>query len=134
MNEQLIRAIYAARARGDLGAVHDLLDDDIVWHEPGEEDYSGDHRGADAVIELLERLQRTTEGTFELEPTGFLVTADHVAAAIRWSARRGDVSVEGYEIAVYRIAGAKIAEAWFHPDGYDPDALSAVFSPGLGSS
>jgi uncharacterized protein len=134
VNEQLVRAIYAARARGDLGAVRDLLDDDIVWHEPGEEDYSGDHRGADAVIALLERLQRTTEGTFELEPTGFLVTADHVAAAIRWSARRGDTSVEGYEIAVYRIAGAKIAEAWFHPDGYDPDALSAVFSPRPGSS
>lgn len=129
-HEQIIRDIYAARARGDLDAVRALVHDDIVWHERGEEDYSGDHRGSDALIALLESLQRTTGGTFELEPTGFLETAEHVAAGIRWSARRGAASVEGYEVAVYRIAAGRIAEAWFFPDGYDPDALSAVFSPG----
>lgn len=51
-----------------------------------------------------------------------------MVATIRWSARRGETHVSGNEIAVYRIAAGKIAEAWFHVDGYDPQALSEVFS------
>jgi ketosteroid isomerase-like protein len=128
-HEEVVRAFYAARGRADSAAAHDLLDADVRWHEPGEEDYSGTHQGRDTVIELLDDLQRVTEGTFTLEPTGFLTTHEHVVARIRWSARRGKTYVAGEEIAVYRISAGRIAEAWFHVDGYDPQALSKVFSP-----
>jgi len=43
--ERLIRDFYAARARRDWAAAHGLLADDVVWHESGREDYSGDHGG-----------------------------------------------------------------------------------------
>jgi hypothetical protein len=29
---------------------------------------------------------------------------------------------------IFRIADGQIAEAWFFPDGFDPEALSEVFS------
>jgi hypothetical protein len=29
--------------------------------------------------------------------------------------------------AVYRFRDGKIAQVWFHDDGYDPEAFSAVF-------
>ena len=99
-----------------------------MWHEPGEEDYSGDHRGRDAVIGLLQQLVAVTEGTFALHPDEFLHAAEHCAVLVRWSASRGSKSVEGNEIAVYRFRGGSIAEAWFYPDGYDAEALSAVFA------
>ncbi|MFD0856100.1 nuclear transport factor 2 family protein [Actinomadura adrarensis] len=128
-DEGVVRAFYAARSRRDMAAIRELLDPDVQWHEPGEEDYSGSHRGRNTVIGLLEDLLRVTEGTVKLEATGFLSTAEHVVAKIRWSAERGAAHVEGNEIAVYRIVDGRIAEAWFHVDGYDPQALSAVFSP-----
>ncbi|WP_165975495.1 nuclear transport factor 2 family protein [Actinomadura rubrisoli] len=127
-HQDLVRDFYAARARRDWDAVAALLVGDIAWHEPGAEDYSGSHHGLDAVLRLLKRLVEVTEGTFSLEPTDFITTSEHTATNARWTASRGGVRVEGNELAVFRIADARIAEAWFHPDGYDPEALSAVFS------
>ena len=127
--EQLVREFYAARARRHWPGVRALLADDVVWHELGpEQDYSGDHRGREQVVSLLENLVAQTGGTFSLEPTGFAVTAEHVAASVRWSAERGGTRVSGYDLAVYRFAEGTIAEAWFFPDGFDPEALTAVFS------
>jgi hypothetical protein len=53
---QLIRDFYAARARRDWAAVRGLLATDVVWHEAGDEDYSGNHHGQDEVTALLQQL------------------------------------------------------------------------------
>ena len=130
---QLVRDFYAARARRDWPRVRALLAADVVWHELGpEQDYSGGRTGREQVASLLEELVEQTGGTFELEPIGIVVTSEHAAASVRWSAERGDARVDGYDLAVYRIAGGEIAEAWFFPDGFDDAALTAVFSPGQG--
>jgi uncharacterized protein len=126
--EQVIRALAAGRRRGDFDAVRLLLTDGVVWHEPGSADYSGDHRGVDEVVRLMERLTEVTDGTFVLEPQEILVTEQHATARTRWRAERGDVHLEGNEIGVYRFEGGRIAEAWFWYDGYDQVAHDAVFS------
>jgi uncharacterized protein len=127
-NERVIRDLYDARARRDWDAVRALVADDVTWHEPGDEDYSGDYRGRDAVVELLKKLLAVTGGTFELVPEAFLNSVEHSAVLVRWWAEREGRRSEGNEIAVYRFRDRQIAEAWFHPDGYDPEALSAVFA------
>lgn len=125
---QLIKEFYAARARRDWVTVRELLARDVVWREAGEEDYSGEHHGRDEVTALLRRLVEVTEGSFRLEALDFVVTAEHVATNVRWSAERSGTRVEGYDLAVYRIANGRIASAWFFPDGFDPDALNEVFT------
>jgi ketosteroid isomerase-like protein len=127
-NERLIREFYEARARSDWAAASGMLAQDVVWHEDQQQDYSGDHHGRDHVIKLLARLVEITQGTFQLEPVAILTTAEHVAAHVRWRAERDGRSVDGNDLAVYRIAGGKIVEAWFFSDGFDPVALGAVFS------
>jgi uncharacterized protein len=129
--EQFVREFYAARARRDWQAVRELLATDVVWHELGpEQDYSGVHEGRDEVAALLEKLVRITNGTFELEPVAVVATAEHVAASVRWAAERGGRRVEGNDLAVFRMAGRQIAEAWFFPDGFDAEALDEVFAFG----
>jgi uncharacterized protein len=125
---QLIKEFYAARTRRDWGAVRELLASDVVWREAGVEDYSGEHHGRDEVTALLRRLVEVTEGSFRLEVLDFVATADHVATNVSWSAERSGTRVEGYDLAVFRIVNGRIASAWFFPDGFDPDALSEVFS------
>ena len=126
--EQLVRDFYGARQRRDWAAVREMLAPDVGWHESGEEDYSGDHHGREDVTVLLKKLVDVTDGTFRLEPSRFIVTAEHVATHARWSAERAGRHVEGNDLAVYRIADGKIARAWFFDDGFDPEALSEVFS------
>ncbi|MFI0411141.1 nuclear transport factor 2 family protein [Actinomadura sp. 3N508] len=127
-NDDIVRAFYTARGTNDTKALRALLTPDVRWHEPGDEDYSGTHEGRETVLKLLEDLHQATNGTFTLKPTGFLTTDEHVVAKIRWSASRGETHVAGNEIAIYRITEGKIAEAWFHVDGYDPEALTTVFA------
>jgi uncharacterized protein len=127
-HERLIRDFYAARASRDWQAVRNLLAEDVVWRESGSEDYSGHHHGRDDVVALLARLVDVTRDTFALEPKEVFCTAEHVAANVRWSAERDGTRVEGNDLAVFRIAGGAITEAWFFPDGYEADALSEVFS------
>jgi ketosteroid isomerase-like protein len=127
--ERVVRDFYDARDRRDWHAVRELLAEDVVWREKdGGTDYAGDHHGRDTVVGLLEKFVDITGGTFVLEPREIVSTAEHVAAAVRWRAERGGIDVEGNDLAVYRIADGRIAEAWFFPDGFDPEALSRVFA------
>jgi uncharacterized protein len=105
------------RARRDWPAVAEMLAADVEWHESGDEDYSGVHHGCGRVTSLLQRLVEVTAGTFTLEPVRFIVTAEHVATHARWSAQRAGTRVEGNDLAVYRIAGDRIAAARFFDDG-----------------
>jgi hypothetical protein len=86
-----------------------MLAADVVWHEFGEGDYASAHRGRDEIVELLERLVGITDGTFTLEPSDFITTAEHVATNVRWSEERNDTSVEGNDLGVYRVAEGQIA-------------------------
>jgi uncharacterized protein len=130
VKEQAIRDLYEARARRDWDAVAALLADEVGWHEPGEEDLSGDYRGRDDVVALLRKLVEVTEGTFQLEPRAFLNSVDHSAVLVRWWAERDGKRAEGNEIAVYRFRDGKVAQVWFYPDGYQPEAFSHVFAFG----
>jgi ketosteroid isomerase-like protein len=126
--ERAIRELYQARARRDWAAVRGLFADQVGWHEPGEEDHSGDYRGREEVVALLQKLVNVTEGTFQLEPQAFLNSVEHSAVLVRWWAEREGRRSEGSEIAVYRFRDDKIAQVWFYVDGYEPDAFSVVFA------
>jgi ketosteroid isomerase-like protein len=128
-HEDLVRRLYEARKRRDFAGVAELLAEDVVWHEPGDFDYSGDYRGREATAAYLARLAELTEGTFLLEPRELVSTAQHVAAVVEWSAERAGSRATGTELAVYRFAGGKIAEVWFFTE-HDDDEVAAVFSYG----
>jgi ketosteroid isomerase-like protein len=129
VKERLVRDFYAARAVRDWDAVRGLLAADVVWRESeGDLDYSGHHHGRETVAALLEKFVEITGGTFVLEPRQLFSTAEHVAANVRWHADRDGTHVEGNDLAVYRIANGRISDAWFFPDGFDPEALAEVFA------
>jgi uncharacterized protein len=108
-------------------AVRSLLAEEVGWHEPGDEDHSGDYRGRDDVVALLEKLVAVTEGTFQLEPEAFLNLEAYSAVRVRWSAERQGRSSEGREIAVNRLLDGEIARVWFYNEPSEPEAFSAVF-------
>jgi uncharacterized protein len=126
--ERTIRALFEARARGDYAEIRALLAEDVVWHEPGEADYSGDRRGVDEAVTLMRKLTEVTGGTFVLEPLEVLTTDEHAVARARWHAERDSVRCEGNDLAVYRFANGRIVELWFFADGFDQEAHDLVFS------
>lgn len=122
------RKYVDAVAAKDFGAVADLLADDIVWHQPGANRFSGVHRGSAAVDQLLGGMMTISEGTFELSVTGVpMVNADQVAIPVHFAGRRADVELGQDGVDVLRIDGDRIVEVrLFSSDQDAEDAFWGV--------
>nr|WP_248284537.1 nuclear transport factor 2 family protein [Qipengyuania pacifica] len=109
-NKEVIEALYAAFAAGDIPAVTALMADDIHWSE-AEGNKLADrspYKGPQAVVEgVFQRLAEDFE-TFEVEIDTILSEGDLVVTAGRY---RGTGRANGITIA------PRIASFWTVKDG-----------------
>ncbi|HEX5465692.1 MAG TPA: nuclear transport factor 2 family protein [Candidatus Limnocylindrales bacterium] len=126
-NEALVRALYAARERGDLEAVAGLLAPDIDWHEPYE--YLGHIRGRDAVLEALRETVAATHGSFRITLHDLLASDQHAVALVEWRAERDGRHLAGREVAVYHVDDGRVSEVWFYTE--DTHAVAEMLAPGI---
>lgn len=128
-NRKLISDLFVAYERGDREAMDSLLARDVVYHIPGRNQFSGDHCGPDAVIDLWDRQKEHLGGLpYHAEPYDVSVTDDHVIMLAHVSAQRGQTSYRFQTANVYRIADGKVAECW--PHVFDLHAFDEFWSPG----
>jgi ketosteroid isomerase-like protein len=57
---------FAAFAKGDFAVLTDLFAEDLLWHDSGRNQLSGDYRGRDAVFGLFGKLMEVTEGSLRI--------------------------------------------------------------------
>lgn len=117
LNVALIRNLYEARDRNDEDAFRSVLSEGVVWHEPdvgGE--HTGDLRSPDAVLAMIRDARGRTGGTFKLRPCEIVANGEHDVALVDWSAERDGETLEGKEVAVYRVRDGRIVEVHFHQD------------------
>src|SRR4051794_18416616 len=88
-NAEAMRKGYAAFSRGDMDMLrNELFAPDIVWHQVGRNQTSGDYRGVDEVLGLFGKLFQLTDGTFRVETHDVLASEDHVVVLARVEAQR----------------------------------------------
>jgi ketosteroid isomerase-like protein len=115
-NEEIVRNGYAAFLGGDLAALNDLFDDDIVWHAPGRHPLAGDFRGKDEVFGTFAKLFELTEGTFSLEIHDVLADDEHAVVLTRATGRRPDGrTLDDASVQVFHMKDGKVTEQWLHP-------------------
>ncbi len=113
--EQFLTRQREMYAGGDLGAVGELLAEDVVWHVPGTSPIAGEYRGREAVSGYF-RLRRELAGrTITVTKVG---DAHHEEALVQLA--DGRAVIAGRELiwrtaGVYRVADGRIAEAWLVP-------------------
>lgn len=103
----------------DLTVVDELLSPDVVWHVPGSSPIAGDYRGREAVLRYFDLRRTLTNETIRIEERG---RADHNDAVVRLAdgrARLGGRDVVWRTAEVYRVANARIVEAWLVPLGQE---------------
>ena len=125
-NEDLIRRLYDARARGDLEAVREILAPDVVWRDPYPPPFGGTFRGRDALFEGLFSALETDLDASGLELHDVAANDRHAIALVNWWAVRKGRRMEGREIGVYHVENGQVTEAWFMTE--DPRASDAFFS------
>ncbi|NEC91768.1 nuclear transport factor 2 family protein [Streptomyces sp. SID12501] len=112
-NLDLARAYFQAVQTGDMAALGSLLDEEIVWHQPGANQFSGDHKGRDAVFQMLGGMMEASQGSFAIDKIHSLMgNGDLVAATIHFTGRRGDTSMAMDGVDLLRIQNGKITEMW----------------------
>ncbi|AXE83366.1 nuclear transport factor 2 family protein [Streptomyces sp. Go-475] len=125
-NIDIARSYFQAVQTGDMATLGELLDESIVWHQPGANQFSGEHKGRDAVFQMLGRMMEASRGTFAIDTIHTLMAnGDLVTATIHFSGRRDDASMSMDGVDLLRVAGGKITEMWLFSS--DPAAEDAFW-------
>lgn len=96
--------------------------DDIIWHQPGANQFSGVHKGADAVNALIGGMMTVSAGTFALSVRAPLMpNEDLVAAPVHFAGQRESATLASDGIDLLRIADGKIVEAWLFTEDQDAE-------------
>ncbi|MEV0227830.1 nuclear transport factor 2 family protein, partial [Streptomyces sp. NPDC050704] len=66
-NVDIASEYFQAVRRGDLAKVGELLAEEIVWHQPGGNRFSGEHQGRDAVFAMLGGMMEASQGSFAID-------------------------------------------------------------------
>ena len=127
-NAEAMRKGYDAFSRGDMDMLrNELFTADIVWHQGGRNQTSGDYRGADAVIGLFGKLFQLTDGTFSVEVHDVLASEDHVVVLAKARGQRAGKTVQHGDYShVCHFQNGKLSEAWIvNVDPYEIDEFYA---------
>ncbi len=124
-NQALLRKALDLLLAGDLTTlVAECFDDEVVWHVPGRNLYSGEYEGKQGVVAFIGKMSELSGGTLQLQPIELLASDDYAAGYYLMRATRNDNTLEWNRFNLYRVRDGKIAEAWTHEsDQYAVDTF-----------
>jgi len=111
-NVARIRDGYAAFAKGDFAALNELFAEDLLWHEAGRNQLSGEYRGRDAVYELFGKLMEITGGGFRNDLHAVFADDEHGVALVRMTASRGGKTAITNVAHVFHLRDGTVTEFW----------------------
>jgi uncharacterized protein len=107
-----IRDGYAAFAKGDFAVLNDLFAEDLLWHDAGRNQLSGEYRGREAVFGFFGKLMEVTEGSFRVDLHAVFADDEHAVALVVLTASRDGRSMEVNEAHVFHMRDGKVVEFW----------------------
>jgi uncharacterized protein len=124
-NIDIAKAYIAAVQTGDQATLGSLLSPEIIWHQPGNNQFSGTHRGVPAVGGMLGEMMEVSGGTFAItRAIRFMANVDWVAVEIEFAGEREGAKLSQPGIDLLRIDGGKIVEVrLFSSDPEQEDAF-----------
>lgn len=102
-----------ALAKGDFNAAFGTMSDNITWHQPGNNSFSGTVQGKEALAAHLGRFAKKSNGTFRVITNWASSNNNLIAANVDFLADRGNgdtLNMNGIDL--FRIEEGKIQEVW----------------------
>ena len=123
-NVALIRRGFAAFNKADIATLSELLTEDCVQHMPGNNRFTGDHKGRDTILAMYGEMAELTNGTMQAVLSD-VYASDHGAVALYTaSATRNGKQASDKMALVFTIVGGKVIEMDDTPlDGEVNDAF-----------
>lgn len=121
-NIELVDTYFKAIQNGNMEVLASLVDESVVWHQPGNNKFSGVHHGADSVFALVGGMMEISNGTFKIEKVNIIMANEsRVAAMVTFSGQRNNISMSMNGVDILTINQGKITEAWLYSGDQDAE-------------
>ena len=105
--KQYIRAVQT----GDQAVLTKVISPAVVWHQPGNNRFSGRHAGIANVVTMLGQMMEVSRGSFTLSRADqFMENGEWVAIAIEFTAERPGAKLAQSGVDLLRIESGQIVE------------------------
>lgn len=124
-NIDIAKSYIKAVQTGDQAALGTLISPLVVWHQPGNNQFSGTKNGIAEFGAMFGAMMAASDGTFAItEAHRYLDNGDLVAIEIEFAGQRDGAALNQPGIDLLRIEGGKIVEVWlFSSDPAQEDAF-----------
>ena len=121
-NIDIAKSYIRAAQTGDMATLGSIISPDVVWHQPGSNQFSGVHRGMAEVGPMLGRMAEVSNGTFTISKAEhFMANGDWVAITIEFSGKANGIEMSQPGVDLIRIAGGKIVEVRLFSSNQDEE-------------
>lgn len=124
-NIDIAKNYIKAVQTGDQAALGSIISPDVIWHQPGNNQFSGTHQGMAKVGPMLGKMMEVSKGTFAITRADhYMANGDWVAIAIEFAGEANGVKLKQPGVDLIRIEGGKVVELrLFSSDQAQEDSL-----------
>ena len=116
-NITLVENYFKAIQTGDLDTVGASLSPDIIWYQPGQNQFSGVQKGANSVFALIGGMMEISGGSFKIDKVhAVMANGSKVAASVRFSGERDGISMAMNGVDILTIKDGQISGAWLYSE------------------
>ncbi|MBY5443013.1 nuclear transport factor 2 family protein [Rhizobium leguminosarum] len=107
------KAYIKAVQTGDQATLGELLSPQVIWHQPGNNQFSGTKNGIAEFGAMMGAMMAKSGGSFAITHAHrYLANGDLVAIEIEFAGQREGAKVDQPGIDLLRVQDGKIVEVW----------------------
>ena len=117
-NVEIVKNYFSALAKGDVQTAFSNYAEDVKWHQPGNNKFSGVKVGVAQISAMIEQMMTDTQGSFQVAPAGNLMeNGNFVLAPVRFLGRKeNEKQLEMSGIDMFEVVDGKIIAIWLFSD------------------
>lgn len=116
-NITLVENYFKAIQTGDLDTVGASLSPDIIWYQPGQNQFSGVQNGANSVFALIGGMMDISGGSFKIDKVHAVMgNGARVAAIVEFSGTRDGAEISMLGVDILTVKDGQISEAWLYSE------------------
>ena len=116
-NIELVKTYFNSIQTGDLETLGSLVAKGIVWNQPGENKFSGQQNGSEAVFALIGGIMEVSGGSFKIDTVhAAMGNGSKVATTVKFSGQSDGASMSMNGVDILTIKDGQIVEAWLYSE------------------
>jgi hypothetical protein len=117
---KLMQVGHSRFGNADLSRLRAGIDDNVIWHTPGDHPLSGTIVGIDGALEWMRQSAEVTDGTFRADVHQILADNEYAAVISTYRGQRKGMTLEMPGVQLFRCDPVtnKVVEAriWVYDD------------------